>query len=60
MLDTVVQVRDNGGLDSHVSSGGSVKWVDFRDLREETWQGYEMSGREGEESVRHESSVCIS
>lgn len=53
-------MRDNGGLDSHVSSGGSVKWVDFRDLREETWQGYEMSGREGEESVRHESSVCIS
>lgn len=55
-----VQVRNNGGWDSHVGSGGSVKWLNFRDLREKTWQGYEMSGHEGEESVRHESSICIS
>lgn len=38
-------------LDSRVSSGGNMKQLDSRNLREKTWQGFEMGGSEGEGSI---------
>lgn len=54
-------MRDEGGSDSNGSSGGSMKWLDSRDLGEKIWWEFEMGGSEGEESVGDESQafVCI-
>lgn len=43
---------DNGGLDFLDSNGGGMNWLNSRNLREKTWQGFEMGGSAGEESVR--------
>lgn len=36
-----------------------MKCLDSRDLREKTWQGFEMGSGAGEESVGQESSVYL-
>lgn len=36
-----------------------MKWLDSRDLGQKTWQGFEMGGSEGEESIRGESQACV-
>ena len=58
--DTSCPSERGRGSDSHGNSGGSMKWLDSRDLGEKIRWEFEMGGGEGEESVGDESrAFCV-